>query len=248
MPERIQRERTAGWKMPSNTKFVGRPTKWGNPFALNTDYGLARVPGVLSGEAWEYEGRISSDGARHDYHHPDGQITVCHVRYMTAAESVETYERLLTGNLSPSMVSAGFRLDRRQATVEYARRELAGKNLCCWCSVWESDGTRRPCHADTLLRYANPASPELLDMVAARDFIDFPTGWRLAREGVPHWTRKCSYVSENGAFLCDCDAIEVRWCELRQQLGLTVDDDQLPTQQMAVIVAGTGIQVRKESQ
>jgi len=31
-PKRIQRKRTKGWKMPENTVYVGRPTKWGNPF------------------------------------------------------------------------------------------------------------------------------------------------------------------------------------------------------------------------
>ncbi len=31
-PKRIQRKRTRGWKMPPNTVYVGRPTKWGNPF------------------------------------------------------------------------------------------------------------------------------------------------------------------------------------------------------------------------
>ena len=35
MPKRIQRKRTKGWKMPPNTVYVGRPTKWGNPFASN---------------------------------------------------------------------------------------------------------------------------------------------------------------------------------------------------------------------
>ena len=30
MPERIQRKRTRGWKMPENTVYVGRPTIWGN--------------------------------------------------------------------------------------------------------------------------------------------------------------------------------------------------------------------------
>lgn len=32
MPERIQRKRTKGWRMPENTVYVGRPTKWGNPW------------------------------------------------------------------------------------------------------------------------------------------------------------------------------------------------------------------------
>lgn len=34
-PKRIQRKRTRGWKMPPNTVYVGRPSKWGNPFRLN---------------------------------------------------------------------------------------------------------------------------------------------------------------------------------------------------------------------
>lgn len=31
MPERIQRKRTKGWKMPPNTVYVGRPGAFGNP-------------------------------------------------------------------------------------------------------------------------------------------------------------------------------------------------------------------------
>jgi hypothetical protein len=34
MPHRIQRKRSRGWKMPPNTIYVGRPTKWGNPFPV----------------------------------------------------------------------------------------------------------------------------------------------------------------------------------------------------------------------
>lgn len=37
MPIRIQRKRTKGWKMPDNTVYVGRPTKWGNPFKVTND-------------------------------------------------------------------------------------------------------------------------------------------------------------------------------------------------------------------
>jgi hypothetical protein len=32
MPKRIQRKRTKGWRMPPNTVYVGRPSRWGNPF------------------------------------------------------------------------------------------------------------------------------------------------------------------------------------------------------------------------
>ena len=55
MATRIQRKRTKGWKMPEGAVYVGRPTKWGNPFGIE-EYGrdLAirnfrnRVIGILS--------------------------------------------------------------------------------------------------------------------------------------------------------------------------------------------------------
>ena len=34
IPKRIQRRRTKGWRMPAGAVYVGRPTKWGNPFAI----------------------------------------------------------------------------------------------------------------------------------------------------------------------------------------------------------------------
>lgn len=38
MPKRIQRKRRKGWKMPANSVYVGRPTKWGNPFVVGKDW------------------------------------------------------------------------------------------------------------------------------------------------------------------------------------------------------------------
>jgi hypothetical protein len=32
--KRIQRKRTKGYRMPRNAVYVGRPTRWGNPFVL----------------------------------------------------------------------------------------------------------------------------------------------------------------------------------------------------------------------
>ena len=37
-PKRIQRKRTRGWKMPPNTVYVGRPTKWGNMYKIGNPY------------------------------------------------------------------------------------------------------------------------------------------------------------------------------------------------------------------
>jgi len=36
-PVRVQRKRVKGWKMPPNTVYAGRPTKWGNPFVVGAD-------------------------------------------------------------------------------------------------------------------------------------------------------------------------------------------------------------------
>ena len=37
-PQRIQRKRTKGWRMPEGTVYVGRPSRWGNPFQLGVTY------------------------------------------------------------------------------------------------------------------------------------------------------------------------------------------------------------------
>src|SRR5690606_32989452 len=48
MPTRIQRRRTRGWRMPSGAVYVGRGSRWGNP------YRVARVGGgyVVEGPGW----------------------------------------------------------------------------------------------------------------------------------------------------------------------------------------------------
>lgn len=149
MPDRIQLKRTAGFRLPEGAVSVARPTQWGNPFRYRTTRALARVPAVVGPGEWEYEGRVSADGARHDYHFADGTYKVCHVRYMTLAEVVETYRRALTGDLTPSMRSASPSGRFLPVTLADVRRELAGKDLACWCRPGA------PCHADVLLELAN---------------------------------------------------------------------------------------------
>ena len=34
-PTRITRRRTKGWRMPAGAVYVGRPSKWGNPYELD---------------------------------------------------------------------------------------------------------------------------------------------------------------------------------------------------------------------
>lgn len=35
MPIRVHRKRIKGWRMPPNTVYVGRPTKYGNPYQVS---------------------------------------------------------------------------------------------------------------------------------------------------------------------------------------------------------------------
>ena len=144
-PQRIQRKRTKGWKAPEGAVYVGRGTKWGNPFVLTHRSGLARVP-ALNGQPWEYEGRVSAAGMRHDYQHADGHWTCHTIRYMTAAEVVACYEALLYGD-------GRWPLDWKHNGGHYPHiseiNELRGKDLTCWCPL------DQPCHADVLPKLAN---------------------------------------------------------------------------------------------
>lgn len=36
MPRRVQMRRTKGWRKPAGAVYVGRPSKWGNPFMVET--------------------------------------------------------------------------------------------------------------------------------------------------------------------------------------------------------------------
>jgi hypothetical protein len=90
VPQRYQRSRRKGSRLPAGTVVVTRPTKWGNPHPLE----LGRE------------------------------------------ESVRRYrDDLLAGRLAIS--------------VDDVRRELAGRDLACYCRL------DQPCHADVLLELAN---------------------------------------------------------------------------------------------
>lgn len=64
-------------------------------------------------------------------------------RVMDAARAVEVYRLALEGGYLPG----GIR-------IEDARRELAGRDLACWCSL-PTRGAPDVCHAAVLLEMAN---------------------------------------------------------------------------------------------
>lgn len=127
-PVRVKRERKGGWKMPPNTVYVGRGTKWGNPFKVVEVADNEWHVVCKENDTWN----VLLKTTNHDealnfslksyqywlmpYTHKDGDI-----------EKFFQSTAMLDGIVS----------------------ELKGKNLACWCSL------NQKCHADILLRLAN---------------------------------------------------------------------------------------------
>ena len=125
-PKRIQRKRTKGWKMPENTVYVGRPTKWGNPFKLVGDMVFVDASHrrkILS--PWI----CYSDGGGH-----------------TAEELVKLFRDLMMNLNSHPVEDAIYKKFR---LMRDTIKDLQGKNLACFCK----EGS--PCHADVLIELAN---------------------------------------------------------------------------------------------
>ena len=51
MSKRIQRKRTRGWRMPANAKYCGRPSKWGNPYGIDSQGQFTREQAI---EAYQH--------------------------------------------------------------------------------------------------------------------------------------------------------------------------------------------------
>lgn len=143
-PLRVQRRRTKGWKMPANTVYVGRGSRWGNPYRFGETQ--VRTPGIH--QDWEREGRLHKrSGEQHAFVHPGSTyeapiITMHQVEDATAEQCVEMYRAYITG--TPDRINF-----RHPPMIEQIKAELAGKNLACWCPVDQA------CHADLLLEIAN---------------------------------------------------------------------------------------------
>ena len=137
IPTRVERCRTKGWRAPAGARYVGRGTRWGNPYRVGQTQ--VRYP-AIDGTAWEREGRLSKTSRQqHHFVHPDGSVTWHQVEDATAEQVVELYRQWLADQ--PEL-------------VEQARTALVGRDLMCWCPLAER-GHVAPCHADVLLELAN---------------------------------------------------------------------------------------------
>lgn len=54
-PQRIQRQRAKGWRMPENTVYVGRPTIFGNPFSVESYWQIGYSGTERAARQWAVE-------------------------------------------------------------------------------------------------------------------------------------------------------------------------------------------------
>ncbi|ACV09796.1 DUF4326 domain-containing protein [Jonesia denitrificans] len=106
IPQRVQRRRTKGWRMPDNTIYVGRGSKWGNPYTLEI---MQKKIDELAG-LFETESSISAREMA-------VEAFRCDMKY--GPESAWWW-------YGPHM---------KILTALKHLHDLRGKNLACWCPL-----------------------------------------------------------------------------------------------------------------
>ena len=138
-PKRIQRKRSKGWRMPEGAVYVGRPTRFGNPFQ------------AVKSECCGYWDVRDDNGVTYlvDHrftHRPE--VRDDRRTWTTKREAVRESVRLYGDELTYWL---GGRMSWDSEFAE-AVESLRGKDLACWCPL------DQPCHADVLLEIANHAT------------------------------------------------------------------------------------------
>jgi hypothetical protein len=104
-PPRIQRRRTAGWRAPTGATYVGRGTRFGNPWVISHH-----------GDHWTLNW---SGNAR--YEPANGAYSVRCAYETTARDLAIRYYRE--------------HLAAHPGLAQTARQMLAGRTLMCWCRL-----------------------------------------------------------------------------------------------------------------
>ena len=150
MPVRIQRSRAKGWKMPAGAIYVGRPTKFGNPF--HVDGSWITWTAVALGYKADRAGRTAAAvalytawmkgaplaGGPHAQDEGGGALGFAD----GSTRSIDAHARGIAAEVM-GMYEAP-KLPERPSV-----EELRGKDLACWCPIGQA------CHADLLLVLAN---------------------------------------------------------------------------------------------
>lgn len=109
-PKRIQRKRTKGWKMPKGAIYVGRPTPWGNPFAVNEP---------VERDSWLWPYAVQTLPEIVPEQTPMSQIRMSRISMLRAEDVVEAFTWWLI----------------EQPHLMCSLDELAGRDLACWCPL-----------------------------------------------------------------------------------------------------------------
>lgn len=108
-PRRVQRKRLAGWRKPEGAVYVGRGSKWGNPFRKGRTTTVGSDSVRIGGSAASTSGSVT-------------------VRPRTVQASVHLYRQWLEG--MELMFGTAI-----QASIADDLDELRGKDLMCWCPL-----------------------------------------------------------------------------------------------------------------
>lgn len=138
-PKRIQRKRTAGWKLSDysdNAVYVGRPSAYANPYRIEK-----RPDGVMI--------LRNPNGIRFASlpNRSERSLSIAHAIVTNLFETFVTTTMLDSGFWSLDAYDTHTRL--RGALV---RGDLRGKDLSCWCAPTLA------CHVDVWLRISNEVS------------------------------------------------------------------------------------------
>ena len=138
-PKRIQRKRTKGWRMPEGAVYVGRPSKWGNPFGIERIPHWPKWAGRAPWRVVARDGRVwTIDNACKPI---VGREAADHARKSAAAKAAVELFALHVGPMGD------YEIERDDLEA------LRGHDLACWCPL------DQPCHADVLLELANGDKP-----------------------------------------------------------------------------------------
>lgn len=121
--------------MPENSVYIGRGTKWGNPF---------RVVQYSFDKKWAVKTNT-------DPHCAEILTKHCMAAYDTKEEATKAAINCYGYWLLPYQHEGGSMMDfyMSMANMEDAIEKLKGKHLACWCKEGEA------CHGDLLLKMAN---------------------------------------------------------------------------------------------
>lgn len=117
--------------MPDGAVYVGRPSRWGNPYTpilvncVCVEYDFSSIPSPIPGRLG-CESVLMVMGGFH------AELCVLLFRHWIRCWR-EKWPKHFEAYIAP----------------------LRGRDLACWCPLLDSNGCYKPCHADVLLELAN---------------------------------------------------------------------------------------------